>query len=138
MKKIRITLEGTGRTDVHDGLGGVHKHGHIIEVPDDVANAFVAAKLAVIADGSSTITAIAEHKEAVSTQQMQAEKARAEAAMRTFDRLPPEVREVAREDGDAVIEDHIASDGSAGPMVEYDMDTMEPKRKRGRPRKEAI
>lgn len=71
--------------EVHDGLGGIHKVGDRVTLPNDVADLFLAKKLAVL-DGvvsdskAKELTQAAEDKVRQSDQ-----KARAEGVMRRHD-----------------------------------------------------
>ena len=145
MKSVRITLAGTGRVDLHDGIGGVHLDGHMVELPDEIADAFVAAKLAVFLDGSSAIEAGKLAKERAEAHAVAEQKRRAEQMMHLHDNLPKEVRELAAEHGDDVVEDFLAeqvrlaqvhaSPRALDAAIEGD-DIDPPKRRRGRPRKD--
>lgn len=132
MKTIKIVLPPE-RKNVHDGLGGVHVNGDVVELPDETADALVAMKLAAFADTSSAIDAAKAHKERADLERMAQQKARARSSMAVHDSLPADVRAAVHEHGDDVTEDYLA-----GIAREHESETLpglpEPRR-RGRPRK---
>lgn len=107
MKTIKIVLPPS-RKNVHDGLGGIHVNGDVVELPDETADALVAMKLAAFADASSAIDAERAHKERAEIERMAQQKARARSAMAVHDALPAEVRVAVHELGDDVTEDYLA------------------------------
>jgi hypothetical protein len=109
MKTIQVKLDHTTRSDLHDGLGGVHKHGAVVSLPDDIADQLVAAKLAIFLDGSSAIKATAANKAAQEARIQAARQHSAKMRMELYDTLPKEVRARADEEGDSVIEDYLSS-----------------------------
>lgn len=135
MKQVRITLP-EGRADVHDGVGGIHKQGQMVELPDEVADQFVAMRLAVFLDDSSRIEAERANKARADDSRIAQQRARAVQSMSVHDALPAEVRHVVHEEGDEATEDYLAR--LASKLHEGDMppEGLPPKRPRGRPRKQ--
>lgn len=117
---------------MHDGLGGVHTDGTVVELPDEVADAFIAAKLAVFVDGSSAIKAREDAKVVAEQQAFALQKRRAEQMMMVHDAMPKEVRELAMEHGDEAIEDFLAEQARSarGKPEPLDLDLEQPKRRR--------
>ena len=101
--KIIKDRVGDGVAGVHDGLGGKHYVGDVVELPQEVADAFIAKGFAVFADVGD-FAAAKERAEALDADRRQAmNKAAATARQRGFDDAPPEIRALAREHGDDVI-----------------------------------
>ena len=162
MKTVKISIAGTGRNDIHDGLGGVHLDGQTVTLPDDVADAFVAGKFAHFVDGSSAIKAAADAKARAEEHTLATVKQRSQQMMAIYDNLPVAVRAATQEHGDDVIEDYLTGKmkhhGAVVPLVDGEpdfdaIDTTPPqnvdpivegadvpeapvKRRRGRPRKD--
>lgn len=126
MKTIKIALPPE-RKNVHDGLGGIHINGAVVELPDETADALVAMKLAAFADASSAIDAAKAHKERADIERMAQQKARARSAMAVHDALPAEVRVAVHELGDDVTEDYLA-----GLEREYESAPSKPNRRQRR------
>ena len=136
MKTVQIDL--TQRPNMHpvsDGIGGEHKHGAIVELPDDVADALIVLKCAFPVDGSSLIGA-KEAAKIKAAADIQAQiHAQAKRAMRLHDNLPAEVRAAVHEHGDEATESYLAhlqeqiEQPSINPTAPF-------KRPRGRPRKQ--
>lgn len=129
MKTIKIALPPE-RKNVHDGLGGIHINGAVVELPDETADALVAMKLAAFVDASSAIDAARAHRERADIERMAQQKARARSSMAVHDSLPAEVRVAVHELGDDVTEDYLA-----GLNREAEEPDEPIKRGRGRPRK---
>lgn len=132
MKTVKMTLTGK-KKPVSDGLGGRHADGAVVQLPDDVADQFVAMKVAVFVDGSSSIEAAEANKQRQAEAIMAQRKAMAARAMAIHDALPADVRQAVHEDGDEVTERYLAhlSSVEGADVVE----ALPIKRKRGRPRK---
>lgn len=107
MKLIKVTLP-KGRHNVHDGLGGVHQDGAVVDLPDETADALVSMKLAVFADESSRLEAERAHKARADDARLAEQKHRSRQAMSVHDALPPEVRAAVHEHGDDVTENYLA------------------------------
>jgi hypothetical protein len=132
MKTVKITLTGK-KKPIHDGVGGVHSDGAIVELPDAIADQFVAIKVAVFVGDMSSIAAIAANKERADESRIAQIKARASRAMQIHDALPADVRQAVHEDGDEVTERYLAG------IDDADASVAEPiKRPRGRPRKNPL
>ena len=110
MKTVKFDLSKRAKPDqpVHDGVGGVHAHDSIAELPDDVANEMIALGCAFPVDGSSLISAKQRGEEKRAADMIAQQKARAVQAMRLHDNLPAEVREAVHEFGDEATESYLA------------------------------
>lgn len=106
MKVVHIKLAETTRKDLHDGLGGVHKDGDIVKLPDDVADLFVSLKLATFVDGNSELKVHQQSAARAEAERIALQKRRSEQAMKLHDNLPAEVRIAAKEDPE-VVEDYL-------------------------------
>ena len=145
-KPVRITVH-----EVHDGLGGVHKLGDVVEFEGALADFFVSRGQAEIVDREALKEAATKASDLERQRRQAAIKNDAMRSMRVFDALPPEVRAAAAEHGDAVIDQFLQpneplgeilrSTAAAPPQTNDDAfefpDIDPPKRKRGRPRKDA-
>ena len=121
-KVVRITVP-----EVHDGLGGVHKAGDVVELPLDVAQIFFARNCAVPVTDEDVIEHVRKAEEEMKARHFAELQALAAKRMRLFDSLPPDVRARARELGEEAIDEYI---GTLTPKAE------QPKpRRRGRPPK---
>lgn len=107
MKVIQIKLAGTNRQEVHDGLGGIHKEGDLVKLPDETADILVGAKLAIFVDGNSELKVHQQSKERADQERLALQKRRSEQAMKLHENLPPEVRLASQENPEAV-EDYLA------------------------------
>lgn len=157
---ITINASSRGRADgslpmIHDGLGGKHAHGSVVDLPDDVAGNLISAGLGHAASAEDSLKAKAAAEEKANA----ARQAHAARDMALWDSLPPDVRARAAEEGDGVVEDYLAGlpqmtleeyeQADAEPFVEANaarepaieaQDIIEerpqpPKKRRGRPRK---
>jgi hypothetical protein len=129
------------RKDWHDGVGGVHRHGDIVHLPDEAADAAIAAKAAVAAAGSDaeSYQLVKKREEArqeaarIASQQYMAQQ-----RMAVYDALPADVRAAVHENGDEVVEAYIAEQQQAAAAEaeqEAIAEIVPERRKRGRPRK---
>ena len=116
-KTVKITLAGTGRTDIHDGLGGIHLDGQTVTLPTDVADAFVAGKFAHFVDGSSSLQAIGDAKDRAEAHTLATVKYRSQQMMAIYDNLPAPVRAATQEHGDEVIEDYLSAQIAKHPRA---------------------
>lgn len=112
--------------EVHDGLGGVHRAGDVVELPLDVAQIFLARNCAVPVSDEDVIAHVRKAEEDMRARHYAEQQALAAKRMRLFDSLPPDVRARARELGEEAIDDYI---GSLTPKAE------QPPKRRGRPPK---
>lgn len=115
MKKVRIILEGSGRHDIFDSAGRVHKHGDVVDISDADADLFVSIKCAIFIDGSSAIQAVADNKERAAASEIERVKARAESRMRVYDSFLPDARAAVQDGGDEIVENILAQ--QRGPMA---------------------
>lgn len=113
-------------SEFHDGLGGVHKQGDIVELPADVAMVGLSRRMVELVDSEAIIEHVRKAEEDMRARHLAEQQALAAKRMRLFDSLPPEVRERARECGEEAIDEYI---GTLTPKEE------QPKRRRGRPPK---
>ena len=151
MKTIRIDtktkLSHVENPTVADGLGGVHAHGAVVELPDETAAALVSLGFGDYVDATIKAKAVQQATEDAAARMQAQRQAAARHNMEIWDSLPPGVRARAREDGDSVIEDYLAGLPSV-PLDEYeksDVDVFRPEigeetpapapRRRGRPPK---
>lgn len=109
--------------EVHDGLGGVHRAGDVVELPLDVAQIFLARNCAVPVSDEDVIAHVRKAEEDMRARHYAEQQALAAKRMRLFDSLPPDVRARARELGEEAIDDYI---GSLTPKAE------QPAKRRGR------
>ena len=131
MKTVKMVLTGK-KKPIADGIGGKHADGAVVSLPDAIADQFVASKLAVFVDGSSSIEAAAANKVRRDEAVMAQRKAMAMRAMQIHDNLPADVRSQVHEAGDEATERYLAHLSS---IEGDDVDAAPVKRKRGRPRK---
>lgn len=128
-KPVRITAE-----EVHDGLGGVHKRGDVVEFERELADLIVSKGMGVVlgdGDYRAEIARADDMAKARDAANRAADlKAQAERRMRVYDELPSAVREMAQEHGDEVVDEFLKPDDP----LEQILDAAEPKRKRGLPR----
>lgn len=117
---LKITLP-EGRHEVHDGLGGVHRDGAVVRLPASVANAFLAKKLAIPADGGMVVQAQKQAEERQAVAEAAQQQARSKAAMSLHDNLPPEVRQAVHEHGDEVVEQYLANQQELERKIEAQM-----------------
>lgn len=113
--------------EFHDGLGGVHRLGDVVELPADVASIGLARKKVELVDREDVIEHIRQAEEDMRARHLAEQQFLAAKRMRLFDSLPPEVRERARETGEEAVDEYIAT---LTPVRE------QPKRRRGRPPKQ--
>ena len=133
MKTIQIDLSSRdNQNPVHDGIGGQHAHGAVVELPDEVADALIGLKCAFPVDGSSLIAAQQAAKEQRERQRLAQERAAAVSRMRLHDELPPEVRALVHEHGDEATEAYLAQQQAHDEQPAPDQVL---KRRPGRPRK---
>ena len=135
VKTIQIDLSSRdNQNPVHDGIGGQHAHGAVVELPDEVADALIGLKCAFPVDGSSLIAAQQAAKEQRERQRLAQERAAAVSRMRLHDELPPEVRALVHEHGDEATEAYLAHQQELDEQPTPEQ--IELKRRRGgRPRK---
>lgn len=113
--------------EFHDGLGGVHKQGDIVELPADVAMVGLSRRMVELVDSEAIIEHVRKAEEDMRARHFAEQQALAAKRMRLFDSLPPDVRARARELGEEAIDEYI---GTLTPKAE------QPKpRRRGRPPK---
>jgi hypothetical protein len=144
-KSVRITVR-----DVHDGLGGVHHHGDIVEFDAELADFLISRGQAERVQRAEVREAVANAVDMSIERNLREVKSQAEARQAIYDSLPPEVRALAREHGDDVVRvyldkleqaerrrrglpavaTHITADAG------FEQFDDPPKRKRGRPRKD--
>ncbi len=127
------------RLDISDGHGGVHRHGAVVELPDDVAGAFLEAGLGHIATAEHVQKAKQEALDAADARRIANDKAKAEWRMAIHDSMPPELRQAAQEN-EEVTEIYLAglmeSDGQ--PIEGADTAETDQPRRRGRPPKQVL
>jgi len=116
--QVRIKIAHTARPDIHDGLGGVHHHGDVVELPDEVAIAFVAGGFADLIGAGSYAKVTEASKAADDARALITRHASARVQQDLYDSLPPEVRALAREHGQAVVEEYLQGLPSM-PLAEY-------------------
>ena len=85
--------------EVHDGLGGIHRAGDKVVLPDELADLFIEKKLATLHAHVSDKTIKDLAQEADDTRRQTEQKARAEAVMRRHDIETVARRAQARDDG---------------------------------------
>ncbi len=134
MKTVQIDLTARPTMNpISDGIGGQHKHGAVVELPDEIADALIGLKAAFPVDGSSLIEAKEAAKQRLADDLMAQQHAAAKRSMNLHDNLPAEVRAAVHEHGDEVTETYLASlqeqDAQPSPAP------AQFKRPRGRPRK---
>jgi|GEM_PF-6650542 len=110
--------------EFHDGLGGVHKQGDVVELPADVAFVGLSRKKVELVEPEDVREHIRKAEEDMKARHLAEQQALSAKRMRLFDALPPEVRAAARETGEEAVDDYIAT---LTPTVE------QPKKRRGRP-----
>lgn len=109
MRAIRITVP-----EVHDGLGGVHRSGDVVSLPDDITVILVEQlKRAVYADGDEVAAAEKRATELEDARRHAELEAGARSRMQAYDTLPPEVRKEIQETG-APVQDVIADKPKRG------------------------
>jgi hypothetical protein len=113
--------------EFHDGLGGVHRAGDIVELPADVALVGLSRKKVELVDPEAIVEHVRQAEEDMRARHLAEQQALAAKRMRLFDNLPPEVRAKVREVGEEAVDEYIAS---LTPRAEP------PKRRRGRPPKQ--
>lgn len=99
MKAIRIIAP-----EVHDGLGGIHRQGDVVSLPDDVTKVFLERGVAVVAsevDFKQAKELARQHEDDRRAAELHGQ---ARARMGQFDNLPPEVRDALRETDGSVHE----------------------------------
>ena len=128
---LKITLPDH-MADIHDGLGGVHRNGAIVCLPAPIADAFLAKKLAMPADGSMVAQAQKQAEERRAEAIHAEQKARSAAAMNLHDNLPPEVRQAAAEHGDEVVQEYLANQAQLAEEFEQAMQPAKLNRKQRR------
>jgi hypothetical protein len=112
--------------ELHDGLGGVHKQGDVVELPAEVAYVAIGRHMAELVDSEAIIEHVRQAEEDMRARHLAEQQALSAKRMRLFDSLPPDVRARARELGEEAVDDYIAT---LLPKAE------QPKRRRGRPPK---
>lgn len=103
-KVVRITVP-----EVHDGLGGVHRAGDVVELPMDVAAIFLQRNCAVPVSNEDVIAHVRKAEEDMRARHLAEQQALAAKRMRLFDMLPASVRAQAREHGEEAVDAYISS-----------------------------
>lgn len=112
--------------EFHDGLGGVHKFGDVVELPLDVALVGLSRKKVELVEREDIIEHVRKAEEDMRARHLAEQQVLAAKRMRLFDALPAEVRAVAREHGDEAVDAFLSAD----------LQRAEPKKRRGRPPKQ--
>jgi len=115
---IEIIVDNVSDGLVHDGgLGGQHTRGKILavvdkadedcaigsEVPRWIGDLFIEKDLAKITEGSGIAAAKARGKAKAEEARQASQKANAQAAQRSYDDMPANLRALAQEHGDEVV-----------------------------------
>lgn len=124
-KTIKVKLDHTPHESISDGAGNMLRHGEVVSTPAEIADVFVAKGFAVLVDGSSSIQARKDFEAAEAKRRTDLSRAGASARMAVWDALPPDVRAMANEEGDHVVEAYLASLPSM-PLDDYEAATGDP------------
>ena len=138
VKAIRIIVP-----EAHDGLGGIHRQGDVVSLPDDVTQVFLDRKIAVEASEVDFKQAKALAAKREDDQRAAELHGAAKARMSHYDSLPPDVRQELQET-DAPVHEAVVKHLADEPVVdewdehELTVEDAEPERpKRGRKKRKA-
>lgn len=104
---VKIIGVGPKKKPAHDGLGGKHADGAIVDLPDGTALRMIAAGTAAPVEGGAIAIRkqAEEHSDRLRLAQQQA---RARQSMIVHDSMPEDVRHAVYEHGDEVTETYLA------------------------------